>query len=191
MEESDEETSLAGTDAEFRQLLGLYDIPAFARRGADVEYTLTSLDARCRRERLAMLEMVHLRLRQWSAAASGPESALEVLARPLDALWQVADAPPPTWAEQKASRRRLRAVAADLIASVERFNRRWDRFLDAINFPHINRLIDNYNRFYVLEKECSLGSPRLAARHFVPKQPIERAELLAKFPLLPLPERIS
>jgi hypothetical protein len=191
MEESDEETSLSGTDAEFRQLLGLYDIPAFARRGADVEYTLASLDSRCRRERLAMLEMVHLRLRQWAAAASGPEAALEVFAEPLDALWQSANAPSPSWAEETASRRRLRTIAADLIASIERFNRRWDQFLDAVNFAHINRLIDNYNRFYILEKECSLGSPRLAAQHFVPKQRVDRSDLLNRFPILPVPQRIG
>ena len=59
-----------------------------------------------------------------------------------------------------------RTVARDLIASVERFNKRWGQFLEALNLDPINQMIDQYNTYYVLEKECVMGSPRLAARHF-------------------------
>ncbi len=41
-------------------------------------------------------------------------------------------------------------------------------------------MIDQYNRYYVLEKECSLGSARLAARHFTPKPPLTREALLER-----------
>jgi hypothetical protein len=189
MEETDAEETLVGTDAEFKQILGLFDVPAFARRGAEVEHTLTRLDERCRRERGAMLDMVRLRLRQWAAISSSPETAMEIFTRPIDDLWPLAEATPPSWADRPAPRRRLRAVAGDLIASIQRFNRRWDQFLDAINFDHINGLVDRYNRHYLLEKECSMGSARLASRFFVPKARVERADILVKFPKMPVPER--
>jgi hypothetical protein len=133
--------------------------------------------------------MVRLRLRQWAAVSSSPETAMEIFTRPIDDLWPLAEATPPIWADRPAPRRRLRAVAGDLIASIQRFNRRWDQFLDAINFEHINGLVDRYNRHYLLEKECSMGSARLASRFFVPKARVERADILVKFPMMPVPER--
>ena len=140
MDETEDETPLAGTDGEMKELLGLYDAPAFARRGLDLEYALARIDARCRREREAMLEMVRLRLRQWAAVASGPATALEVFAAPIDDLWPLADAPPPAWADRPAPPRKLRSVARDLVASVQRFNRRWERFLGGLDFEPVNRL---------------------------------------------------
>jgi hypothetical protein len=187
-EPNDEDTALAGTDGELRELLGLYDAPAFARRGVDLEYALARLDARCRRERAAMLEMVGLRLRQWAALASGAETALQAFARPIDDLWPRVDVPPPTWADRPAPVRKLRAVARDLAASVERFNRRWERFILGLDFEPVNRLIDRYNRYYVLEKECTLRSARLAARHFEPKPRVSHEAILGRYPTLPVPE---
>lgn len=188
MDGNADETPLVGTDTEMKELLGLYDVPAFARRGQDLEYALARLGQRCRRERSAMREMVVVRLRQWAAVASGPATASEVFATPIDPLWPSCDAPPPAWADREAPRRRLRIVGRDLVASVARFNARWARFLDEWNDEPINRLIDQYNRYYVLEKECSLGSARLAARHFVSKPRVSPASLLAAYPPLPLPE---
>ena len=74
------------------------------------------------------------------------------------------------------------------MASLDRFNVRWRRFVEEFNFDPINRMIEQYNRYYVLEKECSLGSARLAARHFVPKARLSPDSLLALYPLLPVPE---
>lgn len=184
----DEDTALAGTDGELRELLGMYDVPAFARRGVDLEYALARIDARCRREREAMLDMVRLRLKQWAAVASGPATALDVFAAPIDGLWPLADAPPPSWADRPAPPRKLRAVARDLAASVQRFNRRWERFLGDLDFEPVNRLVDRYNRYYVLEKECTLRSARLAARHFEPRPRLSCESLLGRYPLLPCPE---
>jgi hypothetical protein len=52
----------------------------------------------------------------------------------------------------------------------------------------VNRLVDRYNRYYVLEKECTLRSARLAARHFEPKPRVSHDALLERYPPLPLPE---
>ena len=172
------------TDPETRQLLGLFDTPAFVRRGQDLDYALARLRDRCRRERADRLEMVRTRLRQWASVAVGPRD-LPPFARPIDALWPLSDAGAPNWADRPAPARRRAVIARDLIASVERFNRRWPRFLDELDLRPVNLLIEQFNRYYLLEKECSLGSPRLAARFFEPRPPLTTDALRAEFPTLP------
>lgn len=187
MEERDDAMPMGGVEAEIKELLGLFDVPAFARRGQEVEYARVRLRARCAGARSGMLDMVRLRLRQWAAAASGPLDATRVFVEPIDPLWPLAGAEAPRWGVRPDSPRRLRAIARDLVASVERFNQRWAKFLDGLDLGPINRQIDDYNRYYVLEKECVLGSARLAARHFVPLPPIAPEELRAEHPTLPVP----
>ena len=187
MDDSDEATPLGSVDVEIKELLGLFDVPAFARRGAEVEYARVRLRARCAGARSELLDMVRLRLRQWAAAADGPGEAARFFAGPIGPLWPLAGAEAPRWGVRPGSPRRLRAIARDLAASVERFNLRWAKFLDGIDLTSINRQIDHYNRYYVLEKECILGSSRLAARHFTPLPPITRDEIQAEHPFLPIP----
>lgn len=174
-------------DAEINQLIGLFDLPAFARRGQDLEYALKRIRERCRRERAAMLDMVQVRLRQWAGAVIDADAGLAVFTASIAPLWPLSGAEPPAWARQAASPRRLRTIANDLIASTVRFNTRWSRFVDELGLDHVNRLIDQYNRYYLLEKECCLGSSRLAARFYTPQAPFTRDSLLAEFPLLPVP----
>ena len=52
-------------------------------------------------------------------------------------------------------------------------------------------MIDHYNRYYVLEKECVMGSGRLAARFFTPIPLLTPAQLLQDHPLLPVPEPLN
>ena len=124
----------------------------------------------------AMLDMVRLRLRQWAGVATGPDDWAGAFAAPIAPLWPLCGAEPPAWAAQPAPPRRRRAVARDLVASVARFNRRWAAFLDGLNLEPVNRQIDQYNRYYVLEKECVLGSARLAVRHFTPRARLTRGD---------------
>lgn len=188
MDETEEAAPMTNVDAEIKELLGLFDVPAFARRGQDLEYALARLHARCRRGRDERLEMVRVRLRQWAGAVAGPEAWSEAFTAPIDALWPLAGAGPPDWADRPAPTRRMRGIARDLVASLCRFNDRWNRFLDDLNLDSINRAIDHYNRYYLLEKECCLGSARLAARHFTPRPRLTREALLADHPILPIPE---
>jgi hypothetical protein len=174
-------------DPELRQLLGLFDAPAFARRGQDLEYALGRLHARCRREREAMLEMVRVRLRQWAGVATGPGDWAPEFAAPVGPLWPLAVADAPAWAGRRGPARRRRAVARDLAASVGRFNRRWSRFLDELPLGPINDAIDRYNRYYLLEKECSLGSARLASRFFAPRPRVTPEALRVEYPPVPAP----
>jgi hypothetical protein len=175
-------------ETEVRELMGLFDLPAFARRGQDLEATLRRLHARCRAARVQLLEMVHLRLRQWSRASGGSESWRGVFTSTIEPLWKLAEAEPPRWELSDASFGRRQTIARDLVMAVERFNRRWLQFVDRINLEPTNFMIDQYNRYYLLEKECVMGSARLAARHFSPVRPLTTSMLLDEHPTLPVPE---
>ena len=188
MEEADDTSPLGGFEREIKEVLGLFDVPAFARRGQDVEQSRLRLRSRADKARSALLDMVRLRLKQWATAATGPVIASAVFTEPIDLLWPLADAPEPKWGVYADSPRRLRAIGRDLIASAERFNRRWADYLDRLDLTAINRQIDHYNRYYVLEKECVVGSTRLATRHFEPRAFVTMDEIRTDHPLLPVPQ---
>lgn len=180
---------MEGADPEFRQMLGMFDVPAFARRGQDLEFAEKRLRERCRHEREQKLDMVRLRLKQWALAVEGPESWPCAFTRPIDELWEHVAADPPQWGVSLATPRRLHSRARDLAASVARFNHRWESFLKHdLNLAPINHMIDQYNRYYVFEKECLFRSAKIAARLFEPRPPITFEQLLAEYPLLPQPE---
>jgi hypothetical protein len=178
----------ADIETEVKEMMGLFDVPAFARRGHDLEITLRHLHERCRKARLQLLDMVQLRLRQWSTAVTGPDAWPSVFTRSIEPLWPLAGAEPPTWAEFLAPIRRRRIIAGDLIAAVLRFNRRWEQYVEQLNLEPVNTVIDGYNRYYILEKECVMGSAPLAARNFQQKPLLTTAILLDDHPLLPVPE---
>ena len=166
----------------------VFDVPAFVRRGQDVEFLLTALDERCRRGRLALLDMVHLRLRQWAKVATGPADWRDAFLAPVAPLWPASGAAEPAWARVPGPRRARRTAARDLAASVGRFNARWEAFVARLDLRLVNDAVRGYNTYYVLEKECVLGSARLAAQHFRPVAPVTAASILAAHPTLPAPE---
>jgi hypothetical protein len=174
-------------DPDVRGVLGLFDVPAFARRGAELESSIERLHARIRHGRSERLEMVRMRLRQWAAAAAGPGSWRLVFEAPLDELWTACAADPPEWSAHNAPPRRLRAIGRDLVRSIERYNGRWMGYLQQLNLTPLNETIEQYNAYYVLEKECVLGSARLAARYFVPRVRVTVDDLLAAYPPLAVP----
>jgi hypothetical protein len=183
--------SIGDVETEVKELLGLFDLPAFARRGQDVELTVRRMHARCRAARFQLLDMVHMRLRQWCGAAAGPDDWPAIFASSIEPLWALSEAAPAQWAGTAAPLFRRRAIGSDLVAAVTRFNRRWLKSLDCMNLDPANQVIDQYNRYYVLEKECVMGSPRLAARHFAPVPPLTRSLLLEQFPTLPVPDLLD
>jgi hypothetical protein len=188
LEDVEDLTPLMSVDAEVKELMGLFDVPAFARRGQDLEYALKRVHVRCRHVREESLEMVRLRLRQWSRVATGPDDWSEVFAEPIEELWQRVQSEPPVRSERVALVRQKRSVARDLIASVQRFNGKWRQFLESLNLGPTNQVIDHYNQYYVLEKECVMGSARLASRHFQPVPRLSPEALLTDYPMLPVPE---
>jgi hypothetical protein len=181
----------ADIETDVKELMGLFDLPAFARRGQDLEITLRRLHERCRAARHQLLDMVRMRLRQWSHAVTGPDSWSGVFTRSIDPLWPLSAAEEPEWADSLAPLRRQRIIAGDLIAAVLRFNRRWLLFVERLNLEPTNGVIDQYNRYYVFEKECVMGSARLAARHFTSIPTLTTATLMNDHPPLPVPELVE
>jgi hypothetical protein len=175
------------TDDEVRELMGMFDVPSFARRGHALEFALARFHDRCRASRSEMLDMVRTRLGQWGRVAKDPADWRGVFAGPISDLWTLSAAEDPTWSESCHPIRRRREIARGLLASINRFNARWTRHVIELDLAPINRMIHQYNQFYLMEKECVLGSARLAARFFRPETLLSAELLLRTHPILPAP----
>jgi hypothetical protein len=176
---------------------GLHEIessfgpPAYVRRARRVQDAFDALLGQCRREREARLEMVRTRLGLLHALSGGWDAVRPFLADDEQAAAlqrlhtelapKLRDVVQPTsspWA--------LRRALRELGESIERFNRLWREFLGRADVRGVNELRDGYNRYYLLEKECALRSPRLARLGYQPLEPLTTAELESLMPPLPL-----
>jgi len=175
------------SDDEIRELMGMFDVPAFARRGLALEFNLARFHDRCRTARADMLDMVRVRLKQWTQASDGPDSWPGFFTAPISDLWTLSQADAPTWSDSCRPNRHRHGLAKELIASIVRFNTRWTRHLDELDLAPINAIIHQYNQFYLMEKECVMGSARLAARYFRPEPLLSTELLLQVHPILPVP----
>jgi hypothetical protein len=88
----------------------------------------------------------------------------------------------PTTVEKKL-RRALGVLASD----IEAFNRRWTAYLPTVDFAAVNQQRADYNRYYVLEKECAVRSLMVARHGFQPLAPLTTADLFEALPILPVP----
>ena len=174
------------------RLESLHGAPAFIRRAQNVQAAWDLVVDRCRRQRDKWLGMVRTRLGmlralagEWPVLASlvREGSDLELLARLEKDLRPVLRYP----AEPTTSARRLRAALKELIASLEYFNQRWQEYLAAIDLTEVNRLREDYNRYYVLEKECAVRSAAIARQGFQRLPPVAVGDLAKLFPPLPQP----
>jgi hypothetical protein len=178
-----------------RQVMAQFDAPAFVRRACRVEEAWQSILARCRRQRDEWLKLPRMRLATLRALAGDWTAVAEALAVPsqvheLEALFTRWRPQLRVWIAPAGSRRRIDAALRDLIASFERFNVRWSRFVAAVDLTGVNELRLGYNRFYVLEKECAVRSAAIARQGFRPLAPATTDDLLAIFPPLPV-QRIA
>jgi hypothetical protein len=177
----------------FDQFVGQYDAPAYVRRALQVQNALDGLVERCRQQREQWLTMVRLRLGRLKALA-GDWSVLQPLLAGEEHLALVrqlhADLDPKLRVAVKptSSPRTLRRALRELRQSLERFNRRWLDFLPTVDLTAVNELRDGYNRYYLLEKECSVGVASVARRNFQRLNPLTHEELLALLPPLPVPQ---
>jgi hypothetical protein len=171
---------------EVAELVAQFDAPAYIRRARGVELALEDLLVRCRQQRSEWLAMARLRLGRlhalagdWNALrrwlAEDDLAALAALHRELEPKLRV-----PVAATR--SRRRLRGALAELVESLERFNRRWSKYLAKLDLSPINELRESYNRYYILEKECALRSSALARQGFQPLTTLTHAEVEAMLP---------
>jgi len=176
----------------FQQMLALHGAPAYVRRAQNVEAAWQQIVERCRRQRHEWLGLARTRL-GFLRALAGEWTALEaILAGPDDvaALVQLERELEPTLKarpEPTRSRRRLRHALHELVDSLTYFNERWQAYLAKVDVTEVNRLRHDYNRYYVLEKECAVRSPQIARQGFRPLAPATVAELAALFAPLPVP----
>lgn len=179
--------------AVFNQMLGQYDAPAYVRRARRVQDAVEQLVEQCRRQRDDWLRLVRVRLALLHALA-GDFVALQPWLSELShlaTLRHLHETLAPRLRHAVAtttSSRALRRALGELVESMERFNRRWQSFLSALDLESVNQLRDGYNRYYLLEKECALRSPRAARQGFQRLEPLSVADLAALFPLLPVLE---
>ncbi len=180
-------------DRFFDEIVSHYDLPAYARRGRQVQGALDDLVERCRMQRVKWLEMPRLRLGQLVALAGDLDRLLPLLAdaRQLDVVRELHTELQPQLRMVVAptiSERQLRATLRDLCDSLERFNRRWLDHLAKVDLTLVNELREDYNRYYLLEKECALRSPVLARVGFRRLESLTLDELTALVPVLPVPQ---
>lgn len=175
-----------------QEIAGRAGAPAFIRRAKLVETTWVALLDHCARTRLEKLAFVRLRIGQLHALA-GTWDALRSFvpdATDLARLKNLHDELAPSLRvplEATTSRRVLRSAAEDLVEVMEMFNARWKRWLAKVDLKAVNQAREAYNRHYVLEKECAVGSARVARMHFVKLTPMTLDDVSAHFPLLVLP----
>jgi hypothetical protein len=184
--------ALGTDDKTAKALLGAYGGPAYVRRARRMEEAIRQMIERCERQRQEWLDMVRLRLGVLGKLA-GEWSVLAPLLEPgeVEALATLHEKLRPELTltiQPSTSHRRLRQALEELRHSIFRFNRRWAAFLQQIDLATINDLIDGYNRYYVFEKECVVGSPRVARQGFVPRPAMTTANLHEMLPPLPVPK---
>jgi hypothetical protein len=180
-------------DRIFDEVVGRYAEPAYVRRGRAVEYALGDLLDHCRSRRNELLLLVHIRLAMLRALAGDwavlapllrDEGQVRVLATLHEELSPRLRSP----VERTASSRLLALTLQELVESIERFNRRWREYLPTVDLGRVNELRDNYNRYYLLEKECSTHSPNVARQGFRPLAPLTHEELCRRLPPLTVPQ---
>ncbi len=174
-----------------QEIAGRFGPASFMRRAKLVETSWARLLERGDHARREHLAMVRLRVGQLHALAG--EDALRrllpddadraMLARLHDELQPELRMP----LEPTTSVRTLRGALRDLVEAMESFNARWQRWLAEADLTAVNKAREDYNRYYVLEKECALGSAVVARRDFKPLPPITRGDVEAQLPLLELP----
>jgi hypothetical protein len=177
----------------FEKDMPLTDAPAYVRRAREVEAAWNALLDQLSRDRARLLEMPRMRLARLFGLAQSNGMLMSVLqssdvVRELRRLyddWQPGLLSRVTPARSHAG---LLTGLRELRQSFERFNRRWIKRVKEIDLTRINRLRENYNRFYLLEKECALRSTRVAREGFQRLEPVTVERLLAEFPLLMVPE---
>ncbi|MBX7105229.1 MAG: hypothetical protein K1X57_14195 [Gemmataceae bacterium] len=160
---------------------GRYGPPAFIRRQLEVDGAWDALVARTQSEREKLLFSVRIASRAAETALGLPQG------NSLDAsLEQVRRAAAPLAPSQVSYE--IRAAVAELARAVAQFNRRWQVVARAIDLRPLNRLREDYNKYFLVEKEAALRSAEVARMGYRPMRPATLADILEIAPpLTPLP----
>jgi hypothetical protein len=190
-----DEAPILGNNLEqkvFNQVIALHGAPAFLRRAQRVQAAWDEIVEQSRRQRNRWLGMVRTRLAmlhalagEWAAlTAVLPDPAALNLIVALHAELRPSIRQP---VSPTTSHRVLRAACHELIESVRYFNQRWEAYLAGIDLTAVNSLREDYNRYYVLEKECAVRSALIARQGFQRLLPAKLQDLRALFPPLAEP----
>lgn len=193
MDEPSSALPLGEPSEDEKALLGLGETLAFLRRGMSVDDAEARVDMQCEAARLQMLFAVRLRLRAWNRLIRDHPTIRDRMspaaAESVAVIGRIAFLPDEKNISPAPAGWRLFAMRhwRALVSAVEEFNANWKRFLDAFSLDDLHRVIEDYNRFYVLEKECAVRSILTARRGFTPRKKTAAADLLERFPPLPRP----
>ncbi|MFO0865102.1 MAG: hypothetical protein U0744_10705 [Gemmataceae bacterium] len=172
-----------------QQLIVSYGGMAFTRRGQRTEQALQLVVERLRLQREEMLDMVRLRLATVVALIGGEWTRLEAFlsAAEIASLQHAETELHPRLRaplDPVQRDRPIRVALGELQESIARFNRRWMEVLVQTDLSDVNRTRDEYNRHYLIEKECAIGSALLAKREFQRLEPLSAKDLQSIVPLL-------
>jgi hypothetical protein len=175
------------------QVMSQYDAPAFLRRARKVKDAFDSLVRACQAKRDEELLMVRIRLGFLHGMTAGdwnllrPHLADDDQTQVLAKLHAELDPKLDVQVQPTTSSGKLRKTLRDLCKALEIFNEAWRRHLVGLDLAEINQLREEYNRWYVFEKECALRSPVIARRGFEPLLPATVDEVAAQVPELAVP----
>jgi hypothetical protein len=187
-----DEGTILSSDREqkiFNQVIALHGAPAFVRRAQSVLYAWEGLLERCRRQRSEWLDITRMHLGMLRALA-GSWQALEPLladAAAVEVLTALEHELQPALRQPvtpTASTWKLRGALLVLVECLEHFNARWRAYLQSVDLAEVNRLREDYNRYYVFEKECVVRSAAIAREGFQRLPPATLEDLAAEFPCL-------
>ncbi|HEX5270595.1 MAG TPA: hypothetical protein VFW33_08925 [Gemmataceae bacterium] len=173
----------------FNEVLAQYDGPAYLRRARRVQASYDQLMAECRRRREEWLALVRVRLGTLRALAGSWEALAPHLADPgqvrlLADLCATLEPRLRIAIEPTTSSRALRQALDQLSQSADRFNRRWVPFVRGLDLTALNAERADYNRYYLLEKECAVRSPFIARQGYRPLDPATHDDIFAALPPL-------
>lgn len=173
-----------------KEITGRFGGPSFMRRAKQVETAWTDLRERIAKMRLEHLEIVRLRLGQLHALAGGWERLQPLISDHFGEVRSLYEELQPRLRmplEPATAPRILRSALGEMREAMEAFNQRWTKVLAKVDLKPMNDARDAYNQYYLLEKECALGSSRIARLGYHRLEPVTLDDLRKEFPLLKLP----
>ncbi len=189
----DESNGAAG-DPIAQLVLGQFDAPAFIRRAKSVEMDTETLFYKCKKHRDSWLHQPQRAFHNIKSRVGGTPPDWQRLAtwtkqpeqiaylRKLDPYME------PTLRFPPKPSRWFWGISQEietLRRQIKGFNQAWLEWVGGIDLAEINTARDGYNKWYLLEKECSILSRAVASQGFEPIPLLKAGDILTWFPLIP------
>ncbi len=178
-----------GSRSEFLKILAeMGEEPAFIARARAPQAALERLLADCSSRRDEMLEWPRSHFSSLCFRISDDWSRLDryIVGNNAGPLFENLAAELTIAKPASSLFRTVRSLLQQFVESGCRFNEAWSRFLGDAGIDDVNRIRDDFNRMYPLEKECAFGA-EMRDHDFVPLPMLDLDYLVDRFPLLALP----